>query len=550
MISTEFRAKYAESLHPDGSSDWYRGLTVWSPNINIFRDPRWGRGQETYGEDPYLTSRLGLAFVTGLQGNDPKYLKTVATPKHFAVHSGPELTRHIVDVTASKHDMEDTYLPAFRATVMDGKAESVMCAYNSLNGQPACANDDLLKVHLRGDWGFHGYVVSDCAALEDVFSGHHYAKSMEEAVADAFNAGTDLVCGMPPQQRQKLEKDALVQAVQKGLLQERCWIRRCAGCSRRDSGSACSIRSLHGAVVQDHGRGERHGSASRSCRLQAARESIVLLKNADGFLPLKKKYGTIAVIGPNADSIDALVGNYNGTPSNPVTLLTGIQEKFPQSRVVYAVGTGLTGAATEPMPAQYLFTGPERKEHGLKAEYFSNPNLEGAPALSRVDAEVNFEWGYFGVTPQMVRNYSVRWNGVIVPPVSGDYLIGFTGEDGYRIWLDGQVVEDWTQHRPATTMTKQVHLEAGRAYPIKIDYFQLVRGAEARLIWSILGRAEREALEAARTADLVIVAMGLSPRVEGEEMKISAEGFAGGDRTKIVLPAPQERLLERSLCRE
>ena len=156
VISTEFRAKYVERVHPDGSTDWYRGLTVWSPNINIFRDPRWGRGQETYGEDPYLTSRLGLAFVTGLQGDDPTYLKTVSTPKHFAVHSGPETTRHTVDVIASKHDMEDTYLPAFRATVMDAKAESVMCAYNSLNGQPACANDDLLKTHLRRDWGFKG----------------------------------------------------------------------------------------------------------------------------------------------------------------------------------------------------------------------------------------------------------------------------------------------------------------------------------------------------------------------------------------------------------
>ncbi len=177
VISTEFRAKYSATVKPDGSTDWYRGLTVWSPNINIFRDPRWGRGQETYGEDPFLTARLGVAFVTGLQGNDPKYLKTVATPKHFAVHSGPESTRHTVDVTASRHDMEDTYFPAFRATVIHGKAESVMCAYNSLNGQPACANTFLLEEHLRHDWGFKGYVVSDCGAIADVFNvnGHHFA---------------------------------------------------------------------------------------------------------------------------------------------------------------------------------------------------------------------------------------------------------------------------------------------------------------------------------------------------------------------------------------
>src|SRR5512146_2330250 len=205
VISTEFRAKYVERVHADGSTDWYRGLTVWSPNINIFRDPRWGRGRETYGEDPYLTARLGLAFVTGLQGSDPHYLKTVATPKHFAVHSGPELTRHTVDVMVSKHDLEDTYLPAFRTTVMQGNAGSVMCAYNSLNGQPACANDDLLQTHLRRDWDFQGYVVSDCAAIADVFTGHRYTNSIAEAVAASFKAGTDLICGMPPQERQKFE---------------------------------------------------------------------------------------------------------------------------------------------------------------------------------------------------------------------------------------------------------------------------------------------------------------------------------------------------------
>src|SRR5215470_15265436 len=175
VISTEFRAKYIATLHKDGSTDWYHGLTIWSPNINIFRDPRWGRGQETYGEDPYLTSRMGIAFVTGLQGDDAKYLKTVATPKHFAVHSGPEPTRHSVDVQVSRHDLEDTYLPAFRATVVEGKADSVMCAYNSLNGQPACANDVLLNEHLRNDWKFQGYIVSDCDSVDDIFKQHKIA---------------------------------------------------------------------------------------------------------------------------------------------------------------------------------------------------------------------------------------------------------------------------------------------------------------------------------------------------------------------------------------
>jgi len=217
VISTEFRAKYYHDRHPDGAADWYRGITVWSPNINIFRDPRWGRGQETYGEDPYLTSRMGIAFVTGLQGADSKYLKTVATSKHFAVHSGPETTRHSVDVKASPHDMEDTYLPAFRATIMEGKAQSVMCAYNSLNGQPACANSALLEEHLRRDWGFQGYVVSDCGAVTDISNGHHFVKSMEEGVSVALKTGTDLICGNP-RTRVKTERDALLQAVQQGLI--------------------------------------------------------------------------------------------------------------------------------------------------------------------------------------------------------------------------------------------------------------------------------------------------------------------------------------------
>ena len=545
VISTEFRAKYIERVHPDGSTDWYRGLTVWSPNINIFRDPRWGRGQETYGEDPYLTSRLGLAFVTGLQGDDPKYLKTVATPKHFAVHSGPETTRHTVDVIASKHDMEDTYLPAFRATVFDAKAESVMCAYNSLNGQPACANDDLLQTHLRRDWGFKGYVVSDCGAVTDVFAGHHFTKSLEEGAAASFRAGTDLICGVPPQERVKSEKEALEKAVQQGILPESVLdeaLRRLFSARFRLGLFDPPTMVTWSRITSAENDTEEH----RQLALKAARESLVLLKNQNNLLPLKKAYKNIAVLGPNADSVDALVGNYNGTPSKPVTLLAGIKKRFAGSNVVYIEGTGLTGPATEAIPSSALFTAANREQHGLKAEYYSNPKLEGTPTMSRTDANVNFEWAYSGVTPELVRNFSVRWAGVLVPPKTGDYLIGFTGEDGYRVWLDGNIiVEDWTQHRPATTQTRQVHLEAGHPYPLKIEYFQLIRGSEARLIWSSLGKAEQDAMQATRNADLVVMAMGLSPRIEGEEMKVNAEGFAGGDRTRIDLPAPQQNLLER-----
>ncbi|HLH06184.1 MAG TPA: glycoside hydrolase family 3 C-terminal domain-containing protein [Terriglobales bacterium] len=543
VISTEFRAKYVTTLHPDGSSDQYRGLTVWSPNINIFRDPRWGRGQETYGEDPYLTSQMGVAFVTGLQGDDSRYLKTVATPKHFAVHSGPEPTRHTVDVQASRHDMEDTYLPAFRATVMQGQAESVMCAYNSLNGEPACANTDLLEQHLRQDWGFHGYVVSDCAAISDIFTGHHYTHSMEEGVAAAFKVGTDLVCGSTIT-RVKTERDALLKAVQSGMLPESVIDRSL----ERLFTARFRLGMFDPPGMNPYSKinpSQNDTQAHRVLALRTARESIVLLKNQNRLLPLKKTYATIAVIGPNADSLDALEGNYNGTPSRPVTVLAGIRKRFAKSKILYAEGTGLIGPVIKPIPESAIYTDPSRNTHGLTAEYFPNTKLEGKPSLSRIDKTVDFAWGFNGVNPDLSKNYSVRWNGVIVPPETGDYLVGFAGQDGYRVWLDNQLIaEDWTTHRPSTTQTKKVHLLKGRPYAVKIEYFQTIRGAEARLVWSMSQWAQQP-IDVVKRADLAIVVMGLSARVEGEEMNVHAEGFAGGDRTRIDLPEPQEQLLKQ-----
>jgi beta-glucosidase len=543
-ISTEFRAKYVAEVGNDGSTDWYKGLTVWSPNINIFRDPRWGRGQETYGEDPYLSSRIGIAFVIGLQGNDAKYFKTVATPKHFAVHSGPESTRHEVDVIASRHDMEDTYLPAFRATVMEGKAGSVMCAYNSLNGQPACGNTTLLQEHLRKDWGFSGYVVSDCGAMRDIHVGHRYAKTLPEAAAVAFKTGTDNICAYPPLNVAE-ERQAILDSIKQGLLPE--------------SDADTALRRLFTArfrlglfdppAMVPYSKitpAQNNTEANRQVNLKAAREAIVLLKNQDNFLPLKKTYSTVAVVGPNADSLDALEGNYNGTPTNPVTVLAGIRKRFAKSKLVYVQGTGLIGAVTGPVPGTVLYTDESRKLHGLDAEYFSNINLEGAPAIKRTDKTVNFTWGFAGVTPQMTRNYSVRWTGVLVPSETADYVVGFSGQDGYRVWLDNDLIaEDWRTHRPSTNRTKQLHLEKDHAYAIKIEYFQTVRGAEARLIWGIPKTENENALNAARNADLVIFVAGLSARIEGEEMKVNADGFKGGDRTSINLPAPQQELLEQ-----
>ncbi len=542
-ISTEFRAKYYEQVAKDGSTEWYKGLTIWSPNINIFRDPRWGRGQETYGEDPYLTSRMGVAFVTGLQGNDPKYFKTVATPKHFAVHSGPELTRHEVDVTASRHDMEDTYFPAFRATVMEGKAESVMCAYNALNGQPACANGTLLQEHLRKDWGFNGYVVTDCGAMRDIHVGHAYAKTLPEAAAAAFKIGTDNVCAYPPLNVAE-ERQAILDSIKQGFLPQTDVdnsLRRLFTARFRLGMFDPPSMVPYSKITPAENNTEEH----RQLNLKAAREAIVLLKNQDNFLPLKKTYGTIAVIGPNADSLDALEGNYNGTPSNPVTVLAGIRKRFAKSKVVYVQGSGLIGPVTNPIPASALYTDESMKNHGLKAEYFSNIQLEGEPALKRTDTTVNFTWGFAGVNAQLARNYSVRWTGVLVPPQTATYVVGFSGQDGYRVWLDGNLIaEDWSTHRPSTNQTKALHLEKGHAYAVRIEYFQTVRGAEAKFIWGIPDTEKQNMLNAVRSADLAIVVAGLSARIEGEEMKVNAEGFKGGDRTKIDLPAPEQEMLE------
>jgi beta-glucosidase len=544
VISTEFRAKYYAELHQDGSSAWYRGLTIWSPNINIFRDPRWGRGQETYGEDPYLTSRLGVAFITGLQGNDAKYWKTVATAKHFAVHSGPESTRHSVDVQASRHDMEDTYLPAFRATVMEGKAQSVMCAYNSVNGQPACANTALLQEHLRRDWGFQGYVVSDCAAVTDIPDHHHFTKSLEEGVAAAFQAGTDLICG-DPRSRVQREREALRKAVQQSLLPEADLDRalRRLFTARFQLGMFDPPSMVPYSQISP---AENDTEPHRQLALRTARESIVLLKNKNNFLPLKQAPATIAVIGPDADSLDALVGNYSGVPSKPVTVLAGVRSRFSQSKIVYVQGTGLVGPVTRAVSPDALYTDDSRAQHGLKGEYFSNVSLEGAPVMSRIDPSVDFAWGDTGISPELLKNYSVRWTAVLVPPETGDYLVGFTGQDGYRVWFAGDLIaQDWNIHHPPTTQMKKFHLEKDHAYAVKIEYFETIRSAEARFVWSLPEHETQDAIAAARNADLIIMVLGLSAKIEGEEMKVDAEGFAGGDRTNIALPTPQQQLLEQ-----
>jgi beta-glucosidase len=538
VISDEARAKYHEAQRR-GNHDRFYGLTFWSPNINIFRDPRWGRGQETYGEDPYLTSRLGVAFVKGLQGDDPKYLKVVSTPKHYAVHSGPEPERHRFDAAASERDMRETYWPAFRATVMEARAASVMCAYNRINGEPACANTHLLGDMLRGEWGFDGYVVSDCGAIDDIYKRHNFVKTAEAASALAVKRGTDLECGD--------SYKALVNAVKQGLISE--------GEIDRALKRLFAIRFRLGMFdppeLVPYAKipfSANDAPEHRQLALEAARESIVLLKNDNNTLPLRKDLKSIAVIGPNADDVQVLLGNYNGTPSRATTPLAGIRSLVsPDTKVLHAVGTTLTEVSAVPVPAINL-RGPNG-EPGLKAEYFANKTLAGAPVVTRVDPDVNFDWGLLSPAPGIpVDDFSARWTGKLVATTNGKYRLGAIADDGVRVYLDGKLIaEDWTDHAPAT-VTGEVTLEAGKSYDIKMEYYESKIGAVARLAWQPpvvqTGSPYAEAVEAAKQADAVVMVMGLSSRLEGEEMNVTEPGFHGGDRVSIDLPVRQQRLLE------
>jgi len=540
-ISDEARAKHHQAVR-QGIRDIYAGLTFWSPTINIFRDPRWGRGQETYGEDPYLTARMGVAFVKGLQGDDPRYLKLVATPKHFAVHSGPEPKRHQFDARVSERDLRETYLFAFEACVKEAKAGSVMGAYNRVNGEPCCASPTLLERILRQEWGFDGYVVSDCGAIHDIYAQHQVVATPEEAAALAVKAGCDLECGGIYY--------ALLDAVKKGLISEESIdqaLRRLFTARFRlgmfDPPEQVPYTCIPYEVVAS----PQH----RELALQAARESIVLLKNEGNLLPLPRDIGAIAVIGPNADDLRVLLGNYNGTPAKAVTPLEGIRRKIASTtRLYYAPGCEIVDgiAPMEVIPSNCLYPAEgNAQERGLTAEYYNNADFSGEPVLRRVDRQVDFIWA--GTTPLTGRwgdQFSVRWTGYLVPPVSGIYRIGVNGFSDYRLYLDGQRILSYRGIHLPILDTREVYLEAGRFYSLRLEYVSKGLDPQAQLLWSPPGvDYAARALEIAQKADVVIAVMGLSPALEGEEMPVDVDGFVGGDRTDIGLPESQEKLLRQ-----
>jgi beta-glucosidase len=594
VISTEARAKYHEwerkqattppagatGANLPGSGGGVRpgpaGLDFWSPNINIFRDPRWGRGHETYGEDPFLTGRLGTAFVRGLQGDDPKYFKTISTPKHYAVHSGPEPARHTIDVKVSLHDIEDTYLPAFRQAIMEGKAESVMCAYNSINGEPACANKFLLQETLRGAWNFSGYVVSDCGAIGDINRNHKFVPTIAESAAISLKRGTDLDCGADTQ--------GYLTAMQTGLISQQesdLNLKRLLK-ARFQLGMFDPPAMVKYAQIPFS---ENDSVPNRDLARKAAREAMVLLKN-DGFLPLKSSIKKIAIVGPLADSIPALEGNYNGTSSHYVTPVDGIRKQFPSAEVNYAPGTKfLRNSITIPSSALRTDDG----KPGVTAVYFNSKDLSGSPAATRVETQIGPGGPGSGGNPFASRlpegigagDFSARYTGFLKPAESNSYSLSISGAGAVRVWLDGKVViDDWVERAaagrgappdPAVAAARSsvTKLEKGKDYALKVEFFHTAQAAPAvaagrggaggpgggrggfgasgpTLGWQSALTDIDTAVNAAKAADVVIAFVGLTREVEGEEMggRTLPEGFLGGDRTAIDLPKDEQALLE------
>ena len=537
-IGDEGRVKWNQIERAGGEHKIMQGLTFWSPNINIFRDPRWGRGQETYGEDPYLTAKMGVAFVRGMQGDDPHYYRVSSTAKHYAVHSGPEPGRHSDDIKASLHDMEDTYLPAFRALVTEGKVESVMCAYNRVNGQPACASDFLLKDRLRDAWGFKGHVVSDCDAVADIERGHHFTKTYAEAAAVSMKLGVDNDCTeFGRMAGPTSDYDRYREAMQQGLLPQSVVdqsLRRLFTARMRlglfDPPSMVPYNSTPDSVL--------NSDAHRALALKLARESIVLLKN-DGVLPLKRAaVKRIAVVGPLADQVDVLLGNYHGTPLHPVTALDGLRAEFPDAQIVFEPGTDFLRQA-EPVPTAALSTGDGLP--GLKGQYWSNGDFSGEPAVTRIDPKVAFDRNAPAAIPG-AETVSSRWTGLLTAPQDATYKIGLQGRN-VKLWIDDKLVVDNSNQQQFAPNLVEMPFRKGERHSVRIE--QGPSRFPPRLLWSeVRGDALGRAVAAARDADLVVAVAGITSALEGEEMPVNIPGFKGGDRTSIDLPADEEKVLE------
>jgi beta-glucosidase len=545
QIGIEGRIKHVQNLR-EGHTGIMGGLDFWSPNLNIFRDPRWGRGQETYGEDPFLTGRTGVAYVTGLQGDDPRYYLAIATPKHYAVHSGPEPTRHFADVDVSKHDEVDTYEPAFRAAIVEGKAGSVMCAYNAINGQPACANQYLLQDQLRGKWGFQGYVVSDCDAVRDVAANHRYRPTQAQGAAISVIRGMDNECVTFTSRFGDPVEKAYIDAVQQGYLPESvldtALIRLFT--ARIKLGMFDPPDMVPYTKIDEK---ELDSAEHRQQARRLANESMVLLKN-DGLLPLKSGIKKIAVVGPLADQTRPLIGNYAGQPTHIVSIIDGLKAEFPNATITFAPGTQFLRTDGSPVPDALLST-PDGKP-GLKADYNEGmrrgPGGPNSPTIvSRTESNVKLSGANLPSEVAGKKTFGVQWSGFLTPTESGDFLLGIRCAGFCRVAADGKQIALAFGGGGLASQVGRVHLDKGRKTALEISYGSRDGRAQAELIWTKANNAPSpEAITTAKNADVVIAVVGITSQLEGEEMPVSEPGFLGGDRTSIDLPQPEEDLVE------
>lgn len=535
----EGRAVYNKAIQQGRAGERYLGLTYWTPNINIFRDPRWGRGQETYGEDPFLTSMLGKAFVRGIQGEDPKYLKAAACAKHYAVHSGPEPSRHVDNFNPSAYDLWDTYLPAFRELVTKANVAGVMCAYNAVNTQPCCASDLLMNDILRRQWKFTGYVTSDCWAIDDFFKNHKTHPDAATASADAVMHGTDVDCGTAAFL-------SLVDAVKRGLISEEqisVSVKRLFTIRYRlgmfDPVEKVKYAQTPVTVLES----EPH----KAHALKMAQQSIVLLKNENNTLPLNKKIKKIAVVGPNADNRIAILGNYNGTPTELVTVLDGIKRKLGKDvEVIYEKALNFTDdtlLAYTDVDNQYSFEGKK----GFKAEYFNNTELKGE-AIIQTENELDHLWqeGEAVIGTIRANNFSARYSTYYTADKDGEITFEIEADDGYKVFInDKEVLNAWLRNRWGARTHRQ-QIKKGQQYKIVVEYWQGEGKGNVRFRAGNFEPFNITAfLNKIKDVDAIVFVGGISPQLEGEEMRVDYPGFNGGDRTSILLPAIQTEVMKK-----
>jgi len=541
-ISTEVQALHTLGRQTGHLGKIGTGLNTWSPNINLFRDPRWGRGQETYGEDPFLTARIGVAFIQGMQGDNPDLPDIVATPKHFAVHSGPEPSRHTDNIFATKRDLEDSYLPAFRAAIVEGKAGSIMCAYNRVDGQPACGSPMLLQDYLRDAWGFTGYVVSDCDAVVDIYDNHKFAPDAATGVAVALRQGVDSECNNATLNGQTGLGDRYKASLARGYIGmsdiDTALVRLFSARYRNGDLPGLSTRKPNAMPVNRIGTAEHQALA-----LTSAEKSLVLLKN-DGILPLKA--GTkIALAGPLADATRVLRGNYSSPRSAPpISVADGIRQAMPGSALtLIPFGPSITDG--DPVPGTALLT-PDGKP-GLRAEYFNasgDVDFEATPVLTRVETSLVSRASEF---QQVSKRYKVVWTGYLVAPETGLYRVALTGVKG-TVSLEGKAVvsaEDYSRWAEPLDLT-DVRMTKGQRYAIRLQGESSIAPSPTIFWKRISDNVDRDLADGAKDADVIVAVVGLTSDIEGEEMPVKIEGFIGGDKTSLDLPSDQHAFLEKA----